>query len=108
MALEIIKNIAEAEKKSENIKTQALQDSEQLKIDAENNGKEFLIKARKESKTRATNTIQSAIESVQQQVNTILSEADNNCADIKSIASKKMSEAVNGVIEKVVGIDGNS
>lgn len=108
MALEIIKNIAEAEQKGDNLKNSALQQAEQIKIDAQNKGKEILAKARQETKLKTIQLVQEAIESAQQEVNVISLKADEDCAKINKTASQKMSSAVNAVIGKVVGTDGNS
>lgn len=108
MALEIIKNIAEAEQKGDNLKNSALQQAEQIKLDADNKGKDILAKARQETKLKTVQLVQDAIKSAQEEVDIVLLKADEDCSKISKTALQKMSFAVNAVIGKVVEIDGNS
>ena len=108
MALEIIKNIADAEQKSDSIRTNALAQAEQMKLDAENKCKEVFVNATKQAKTTAAKLIEDAVSLTQAEVTTILSDADNSCEVIKSNATQKMAQAVDAVIRKVVGANGNS
>lgn len=108
MALEIIKNIAEAERKGELIKSSRLQEAEQLMLDADGKCNEIITQAQNTAKLSSTKLIQEAIDSVQQNVTELLLKADEDCNKINELARKKMPEAVQAVIAKVVGIDGNS
>lgn len=108
MALEIIKNIAEAEAKSDNIKSQAIQEAERLKIEADNNGKDIVLKSRQMAKQNASKLIQESVDSAQDEVNSILSEADRVCSEIAEKAEQNMTKAVEAIVRKVVGINGNS
>jgi len=108
MALEIIKNIAEAEQKGDSIKNSALQEAEKLKAEADVKCREVFSDARREAKKAAEGLISKAVESAQGEVESILSQAENKCAQISEKAAQNMSAAVEAVIGKVVGTDGNS
>lgn len=108
MALEIIKNIAEAEQKGDSIKNLALQEAEKLKAEADVKCKEVFSDARKETKKTAESLISEAVQSAQGEVESILSQADSKCVQISEKAAQNMSAAVEAVIGKVVGTDGNS
>jgi len=103
MALEIIKNIADAEQKSDNIKTNALAQAQQFMLEGDSKCKEVFTKANKEVKITSIKLVEEAVNLAQAEVSTILLEADKNCEMIKNTASQKMSEAVDEVVRKVVG-----
>lgn len=108
MALEIMKNIADAEQKGDAIRTNALAQAEQMSLDADNKCKQIFVDAQKQSKMTATKLIEDAVSQAQTQMNTILSDADNSCEVIKGNASHKMTQAVDAIVRKVVGANGNS
>lgn len=103
MALEIIKNIADAEQKSDTIKNNALAQAQQFMLEGDNKCKEVFKKANKEVKITSVKLVEEAINLAQAEVNAITLEADKNCEMIKNMASQKMSEAVDEVVRKVVG-----
>lgn len=107
MALEIIKNIAEAERKGEIIKSSRLQEAEQLMLDADGKCNEIITQAQHTAKLSSTELIAQSIKSVQQNVTDLFVKADEDCKKINATATKKMPEAVQAVIAKVVGIYGN-
>lgn len=108
MALEIIKNIAEAEQKGDNIKNDAIHEAERLKTEADAKCRQIFSDAHKEAKKAADKLIEQAIQSAQGDVENILSQADVKCDEIGEKALQNMSAAVEAVIGKVVGTYGNS
>lgn len=108
MALQIMKNIAEAEQKSDIIKASALQEVEKLKSDTELKYKAILNEAEVEAKKLISKSVEEAVEAAQNDINDILAKSDDECSKINEIAKTNMTRAVEAVFRKVVGIDGNS
>lgn len=108
MALEIIKNIVEAEQKSEMIRIDALTQAEKISVEADKKCKEVYINAQKQIKIETKKLLEEAVELAQLEVNNILAGAQNSCETIEYNALKKMEQAVDVVIGKVVSVSGNS
>ena len=106
MALEIIKNIVDAERGAEELKTAALQQAEQIRAEAVSKKEEIEIETKKAAKLRQQELIQEAIEASQEEVSKILKDAQSACNDVQKAADAKRDAAVKAVIGKVVGNNG--
>ncbi len=108
MALEIMKNIIEAERQADEIRQNAQKEAESIKSQAETKSFEILSQVKRNAKAEEKSLIEKAVEGTKDNVSQILKEADEKCNEIKYSAELKMAQAVEAVARKVVGEDGNS
>ena len=73
-------------------------------VDAQKQYEDILIKA----KEKAESIINKAVESGNNQAKPILDKGEKEAKEIRNISEKKKNEAVNLVVERIVGIHGNS
>lgn len=108
MAFDVIKDIVEAEKEVDNIKSRANAEAEAIRAEAKVKAAEMIAEAKKQSKLNQTQMIKSAVENSQTDVEKIIAEAARKCEDVKKSAEERRDKAVQAVIGKVVGINGYS
>ena len=99
MALDIIKNIVKAEAKAEEMVKNA---------EAEKKGETILAEARLKLKAELNSAADTAVKESENAVAEIARQAEIDCGKVREAASLKKEEAVQAVIRKVVGTDGNS
>lgn len=108
MALDIIKDIVEAEAKADDMIRNAEADAASLKSEAEKKGEAIIAEALQKSKAALNAVASAAIEESKDKANEIAGQAELDCRKVKESADAKKEEAINAVIGKVVGTNGNS
>ena len=108
MALDIIKDIVNAEDKADEMIKNAEADAASLKSEAERKGEEIIAEARQKSKTALNDVSKAVIEESRDKAEEIARQAELDCKKVKESAAARMEQAVNAVIGKVVGTNGNS
>ena len=106
MALDIIKNIVEAEAKADEMIKNA--EAEAASLKAEKKGETILAEARLKLKAELNSAADTAVKESENAVAEIARQAEIDCGKVREAASLKKEEAVQAVIRKVVGTDGNS
>ena len=108
MALDIIKDIVEAEARADDMIKNAEADAASLKSEAEKKGEAIIADALQRSKTSLNEAAAAAVEESKAKTEEIAKQAELDCRKIKESAALKKEQAVNAVIGKVVGTNGNS
>lgn len=108
MALDIIKDIVEAEAKAEEMIKNAEAEAASLKAEAEKRSAAILAEARQKSKAELNAAADVAVGESRNAVAEIARQAELDCRKVKEAASLKKEEAIKAVIGKVVGTNGNS
>lgn len=106
MAFDIIKNIVEAEKQADDIKSKASEQIKALKGGVDSTVLEKFSNAKKEATAEEEKLVQKAKDDSKEKVDAILSKAKKECDEIFSKAKAKEEAAISAVIGKVVGSDG--
>ena len=79
-----------------------------LKAEAEKKGETILAEARLKLKAELNSAADTAVKESENAVAEIARQAEIDCGKVREAASLKKEEAVQAVIRKVVGTDGNS
>ncbi len=108
MALDIIKDIVDAEARADDMIKNAETEAASLKAEAEKKGAAILAETRLKAKKELSAAAEAAIEESSQEVGNIAAQAELDCKKLTESASKKMEEAITTVMRKVVGINGDS
>lgn len=108
MAFEVIKNIVEAENEIDSIKAEAYADAQKIKADARANADALIAEVRRSAKSDEKKAVAKAVEGTKPEVDKILAGAGDVCKQVKATAEKNRQKAVEAVIGKVVGINGDS
>lgn len=108
MALDIIKDIVEAEAKADEMIKNAEADAASLKSEAEKKGEAIIADALAASREALKAVASTAEDASKDKADEIAKQAELDCRKIKESAALKKEEAVNAVIGKVVGTNGNS
>ena len=108
MAFEVVKNIVEAEKEVDVIKTKALMQAEEIKKQAEEKAIEMISETKRNAKQLREKAISEAVTKSKAEAEIIIAEAKVQCEKLRSASLEKKDRAVKAVIGKVVGINGDS
>jgi len=108
MALDIIKDIVDAEARADDMIKNAEAEAASLKAEAEKKGAAILAETQLKAKNELNASAESAIKESSQSVREIAAQAELDCKKITDFASGKMEEAITAVMRKVVGINGDS
>lgn len=107
MALDIIKDIVDAEARADEMIRNAEAEAQSLKAEAEKKGTAILQEERLTAKKQLSAAGEEAIKQSGQALDSIAAQAQEDCKKIAEAASKKTEEAIAAVIGKVVGINGD-
>lgn len=108
MALDIIKDIVDAEARADEMIKNAETEASSLKAEAEKKGAAILADTKLKAKNELNAAAEAAIKESSQDVANIASQATLDCKKLTESASGKMEEAIATVMRKVVGINGDS
>ena len=108
MALDIIKDIVEAEARADEMIKNAEAQAASLKSEDKKKGEAIIAEAMQKSKADLNEISKTAIEESKAETDKIAKQAETDCGKVRQEASAKMDRAVEAVIGKVVGINGNS
>lgn len=108
MALDVVKEIKDAEALAENLRKQALSRSRETIKSAEEQSAKELDAAADEAKRLAEEIIKAKEEEGRNEADAILKSAESECESIRNISSDIADKAVNLVIERIVRSYGNS
>lgn len=108
MAFEVIKNIVEAENEIDSIKAQADANALRIISDAKAQADTLIADVRRSAKSEQKAAVEKAIEDTKPEVDKIMADALKVCDEVKNTADKNKQKAVEAVIGKVVGINGDS
>ena len=108
MAFEVIKNIVEAENEIDSIKAQADANALRIISDAKAQADTLIADVRRSAKSEQKAAVEKAIEDTKREVDKIMADALKVCDEVKNTADKNKQKAVEAVIGKVVGINGDS
>lgn len=108
MALDIIKDIVEAEAKADEMIKNAEAEAASLKAEAEKKGAAIIAEAKLKAKADLNEVTNVAVDESVDAVAKIAEQAELDCRNVKDAATLKKEEAVKAVIGKVVGTNGNS
>ena len=108
MAFEVIKNIVEAENEIDSIKAQADANALRIISDAKAQADTLIADVRRSAKSEQKAAVEKAIEDTKPEVDKIMADALKVCDEVKNTADKNKQKAVEAVIGKVLGINGDS
>ncbi len=108
MAFEVIKNIVEAENEVDSIKAQADANALRVISAAKAQADTLIADVRRSAKSEQKAAVEKAIEAAKPEVDKIMADALKVCDEVKNTADRNRQKAVDAVIGKVVGIDGDS
>ena len=108
MALDIIKDIVEAEAKAEEMIKLAEAEATSLKTQAEQKGAMILSDSKQKFKEELSTVAKQAVKESEEAVNGIRMKVQIDCDKIKESASLKKDEAIEAIIRRVVRYNGNS
>ena len=108
MAFEVIKNIVEAENEIDSIKAQAQAKAQKIISDAKAQADTLIADVRRSAKSDQKTAVEKAVEGTKPEVEKIMTDALKVCDEVKNTADKNREKAVEAVIGKVVGINGDS
>jgi V/A-type H+-transporting ATPase subunit G/H len=102
LALEVVKEIREAEVEGENLYKQAVNKSKEIIKSAENEAAKKMDSARKEAGKIADGISKIKEEEARVEAESILASAAQECTSIGNLPAEKVDRAVNFVIERIV------
>lgn len=108
LAIEVLKEIKEAEDAAENLRRQALARSKEIIKNATEEAEKELDNANQTAQTLASQIIKQKEGEAKEKVNSILELSNKDCEAIRNISQEKIDKAANLVIERIVKPDGNS
>ena len=108
MALDIIKDIVEAEARAEEMIKLAEVEATSLKTQAEQKGEVILSDSKQKFKEELSMVAKQSIKESEEAVNDIRMKVQIDCDKIKESASLKKDEAIEAIIRRVVRYNGNS
>ncbi|MBO8435071.1 MAG: hypothetical protein IAC55_07110 [Tyzzerella sp.] len=108
MAFEIIKSIIDAESQGDSIQKSAIEEANLIKSQADSLALNMPQKTKAEAKAYEDELVKKAISDAEPKKKEILEDALKKCTELKASAESKIDLAVESVIRKVVGEDGNS
>ena len=108
MAFEVIKNIVEAENEIDSIKAQADANAQKIISDAKAQADTLIADVRRSAKSEQKAAVEKAVQVTKPEVDKIMADALKVCDEVKNTADKNRQKAVEAVIGKVVGINGDS
>lgn len=108
MAYEILKNIVEAEKQAETIKSQAALEADNIRSDCLKKIDAMYAQVKVQAAEEETKMVKSAVDKTKDKVKDIINQSTEVCKKIEQESKSKSTAAVNAVIGKVVGKNGNS
>ena len=108
MAFDVIKDIVSAEKEADAIKADAEAKARQIKADAVLKADGIKSQVKQNASAYEKTAVEAAINGAQAEVNKITLAAEEKCAQVKAQAQANRQKAIEAVIGKVVGINGDS
>lgn len=108
LAIEVLKEIKEAEVAAENVRKQALARSKEIIRNATEESEKELDAANRKAQDLASQIIKVKEDEAGQKANAILESSQKDCEAIKKVPQDKIDKAVNLVIERIVKHHGDS
>ena len=102
MPLEDIKRIAECERKSQESRTQTMQEARKLAATAEREGRELAEGLKNEAVLRVKGFMEGAEKTAAHQSDDITAKAGKECDILKKKAEDNLEKAANFIVERIV------
>ena len=108
MSMEVINIVQKAEADAEKIRLDALQKAKDIIRQAEEEGQRSIDEVYEQSDAERKTLIAAAERKAQEEISNMTHDTDQKCKDIVDAAQGRMVKAVDLIMRKVVGSDGNS